>query len=141
MFRFGSTYVPLLDFTTSFPYDAYGDLISHADHVVHCRFPQLTYPPPHQKRLSTPTTTAKLYNGIAPLDPNHAGSIDFLGQINICNSLRAAEAQAIWSTAYPCGHLALSTLAEMQQRVAYTNGFSRRRYPSHGQKGGCISID
>jgi dimethylaniline monooxygenase (N-oxide forming) len=57
------------------------------------------------------------------------------------NSFRAAEAQAMWSTAYFSGHLALPTLAEMQQSVAYMNAFSRRRYPSHGQKGDCVFFE
>lgn len=111
----------------------WGDLLS--------RFLQFAHPTPHQKRLSTPTTTAKVYNGIAPTDPNPAGFIVLLDHIDISNSFRAAEAQAIWSTAYSSGHLAFSALAEMQQRVAYMKASSRRRYPSHSQKRDCIFSD
>lgn len=115
-------------------------LLTQADNLVLSRFPQLAHPPPHHRRPS-PTTTAKLYNGIAPLDSNHTSSIVFLGHVDISNSFRAAEAQAIWSTAYLSGHMTLPALAEMQQRVAYMNAFSRRRYPSHGQTGSCIFFE
>lgn len=39
------------------------------------------------------------------------------------------------------GHLTLPALERMQQRVAYMNAFSRRRYPSRGQNGDCVFFE
>ncbi|KAF4627203.1 hypothetical protein G7Y89_g10950 [Cudoniella acicularis] len=55
--------------------------------------------------------------------------------------LCAAEAQAIWTTAYLDGSIGLPPLQQAQKEVAYMNAFSRRRYPSHGQKGDCLFFE
>jgi dimethylaniline monooxygenase (N-oxide forming) len=112
-------------------------LLSTADQQVLAGFPQLAHPPAHL-RTTTPTTTSKLYRGIAPLEDL---SIVFLGHIDISNSFRAAEAQAIWSTAYFDSKVTMPSLEQAQQDVAYMNAFSKRRYPTHGQKGDCFFFE
>jgi len=112
-------------------------LLEAADRQVLAKFPQLGHPPPH-RNPDTRSTTAKLYKGIAPLEDN---SIAFLGHINISNSFRAAEAQAIWTTAYLDGSIGLPPLEQAQKEVAYMNAFSKRRYPSQGQKGDCLFFE
>jgi hypothetical protein len=112
-------------------------LLETADRQVLAKFPQLGNPPPHRKP-NTPSTTAKLYKGIAPLEDD---SIAFLGHINISNSFRAAEAQAIWTTAYFDGSISLPSMEQAQKEVAYMNAFSKRRYPSQGQKGDCLFFE
>ena len=49
------------------------------------------------------------------------------------NNFLAAEAQAIWATAYWDQYVTLPQ--DVQAQVAYTNVFSRRRYPSWGVDG------
>ncbi|PQE12547.1 hypothetical protein CJF30_00002425 [Rutstroemia sp. NJR-2017a BBW] len=112
-------------------------LLKTADQLVLTKFPQLAHPPPNL-RPTTPTTTSKLYKGIAPLSDQ---SIVFLGHIDISNSFRAAEAQAIWSTAYFDNKVTMPPLEQAQKDVAYMNAFSKRRYPTHGQKGDCFFFE
>ncbi|PQE08135.1 hypothetical protein CJF31_00008207 [Rutstroemia sp. NJR-2017a BVV2] len=112
-------------------------LLNTADQLVLTKFPQLAHPPPNL-RPTTPTTTSKLYKGIAPLEDQ---SIVFLGHIDISNSFRAAEAQAIWSTAYFDNKVTMPPLEQAQKDVAYMNAFSKRRYPTHGQKGDCFFFE
>jgi len=112
-------------------------LLDIADSRVLSNFPQLADPPRHLKR-EIPTTTAKLYKGMAPLKDH---TIIFLGHIDISNSFRAAEAQSIWATSYLDGSLVLPPLEQLEEEVAYMNAFSKRRYPSRGQKGDCIFFE
>ena len=94
-------------------------------------FPQLDHLPPHRK-AEVPTTTARLYNCIAPLEDN---SVVFLGCAHLSNSFRTAKAQAIWTTAYLDGSINSPPLEQAQREVAYMNVFSKRRYSSHGAAG------
>lgn len=110
------------------------DLLKVADHQVLASFPLLENPPPSRK-IDALTTTAKLYKGIAPLQDH---SIAFLGHIDSSNSFRAAEVQAIWTTAYFDGSINMPPPEQAQKEVAFMNAFSRRRYPSRGQKGDCV---
>lgn len=112
-------------------------LLEAADRQVIAEFPQLEHPPPHRKP-DVPTTTAKLYKGIAPLEDHSAA---FLGHTDISNAFRAAEAQAIWTTAYLDGSISLPPLEQARQEVAYMNAFSKRRYPSHGETGDCLFFE
>ncbi|EMR86107.1 putative flavin-binding monooxygenase-like protein [Botrytis cinerea BcDW1] len=113
-------------------------LYEEADRRVIAKFPLLGNPPPHQNRASPDTTVQRLYKGIAPLGDN---SIAFLGAIDISNSFRAAETQAIWTTAYFDGNIKLPPLEQMVKEVAYMGAFSKRRYPTHGQKGECFFFE
>ncbi|RAL58783.1 hypothetical protein DID88_009196 [Monilinia fructigena] len=108
-----------------------------ADLQVIAKFPLLEHPPPHRKPTSL-TTTQNLYKGIVPLEDQ---SIAFLGAIDISNSFRAAETQAIWTTAYFDGNIILPPLEQMIKEVAYMHAFSKRRYPTHGQKGDCFFFE
>lgn len=108
-----------------------------ADLQVIAKFPILEHPPPHRKPTSM-ATTQNLYKGIVPLEGQ---SIAFLGAIDISNSFRAAETQAIWTTAYFDGNITLPPLEQMIKEVAYMHAFSKRRYPTHGQKGDCFFFE
>ena len=115
-------------------------LLDEADKRVIAEFPYLRNPPQHvQPSESTKaTTTARLYNAIAPLtDP----SIVFLGRAHLSNSFRMAEAQAIWATAYFDGKATIPPIDQAQKEVAYMNAFSRRRYPSKGWRGEYIFFE
>ena len=112
-------------------------LLAAADKQVLERFPQLANPPPYFHH-SNKTTTLRLYNCMAPLTDD---SIVFLGNIQLSNSFRTAEAQATWATAYFDGVVKLPELEQAEKEVAYMNAFSRRRYPSHGSMGDYFHFD
>ncbi|KAI9650211.1 hypothetical protein NHQ30_000224 [Ciborinia camelliae] len=118
--------------------DFWKQLYEDADRQVIAKFPILEHPPPHRTPTPFTITTQKLYKGIAPLGDQ---SIAFLGAIDISNSFRAAEAQAIWTTACFDGNINLPPLEQMKEDVAYMNAFSKRRYPTHGQKGDCFFFE
>ncbi|TGO18081.1 hypothetical protein BTUL_0012g00250 [Botrytis tulipae] len=113
-------------------------LYEEADRRVIAKFPLLENPPPHQNRASPDTSVQRLYKGIAPLADD---TIAFLGGIDISNSFRAAETQAIWTTAYFDGNIKLPPLEKRLEEVAYMGAFSKRRYPTHGQKGECFFFE
>jgi hypothetical protein len=112
-------------------------LLKEADEKVVKQFPQLADPPPFFKKL-TKTTTSKLFNCIAPLNDD---SIVFVGHIQLSNSFRPAEAQAIWTTAFFDKNVQLPDTEQAEREVAYMNAFSRRRYPSHGAAGTYFHFD
>lgn len=105
--------------------------LRNADQRVLQDFPFLRHPPPYREsRVST--TTLRLYNCIAPLEDD---SIAFLGRAHLSNSFRTAEAQAIWTTAYFDRVVTVPKSDDAQQKIAYMNALSRRRYPSQGSAG------
>ena len=106
-------------------------LLELADLRVVSEFPMLKDPPPY-KQSETLTTTARLYNCIAPLEDH---SVVFLGRAHLSNSFRTAEAQAIWATAYFDDNIIIPPVEKAKEEIAYMNAFSRRRYPSHGGSG------
>ena len=106
-------------------------LLRSADERVLHEFPMLAHPPPH-KVPETSTTTARLYNCVAPLEDY---SIAFLGRAHLSNSFRTSEAQAIWATAYFDRNMKMPTTEKARENIAYMNAFSRRRYPSRGAAG------
>jgi dimethylaniline monooxygenase (N-oxide forming) len=112
-------------------------LLKAADQQVTAQFPQLAHPPPHCRR-ATKTTPTRLYNCIAPLGDR---TIAFLGDICLSNSFRAAEAQAIWVTAYFDGRVELPPREEAEKEIAYMAAFSKRRYPSHASTGNFFHMD
>ncbi|KAG8527394.1 uncharacterized protein KY384_007546 [Bacidia gigantensis] len=130
---------------TDTPEDAklWTSLLAAADKRVLSNMPVLAHPPPHKKADGEEMTTLRLYNAIAPLSTISDRSIVFLGRAHTSNSFRAAEAQAIWSTAYLSGHLdgKLPALEEARRRTAYMNQASRRRYPTRGREGDCFVFE
>ena len=112
-------------------------LLQAADKEVIARFPQLANPPACFKRPQT-TTTTRLYNCIAPLTDS---SIVFLGAAYLPNAFRAAEAQAIWATAYLDGNFQLPLQDQAEQEIEYMAAFSNRRYPNHGAAGNYFNMD
>lgn len=78
-------------------------LLEIADRDVLSEFFKLKDPPLHGQKPST-STPSRTYNGIVPLTDD---SIVFAGNLLLSNAFRAAEAQAIWITAYLPKHLQL----------------------------------
>lgn len=106
-------------------------LVNVAEQQVLADYPILEHPPPH-KTAKVPTTSLRMYNGIAPLeDP----SVVFLGRVHLSNAFRTSEAQAIWATAYFDGNVKMPPIEQAQRDIAYMNALSRKRYPSHGAAG------
>lgn len=112
-------------------------LLASAEADIRSRFPILEESPIIKAAEAT-TTTTRLYNCIAPLDDT---SIVFLGQAHSSNSFRAAEAQAIWATAYLDGSIGLPPREQAEHNIAAMNAMSRRRYPTQGQAGDCIFFE
>lgn len=110
----------------------WGDVLSHADHLVLSRFPQLAHPL-HTKNDSLLQShppnyaTAELLLISIMQDPSSTLATSTY-QTHFEPQKRRPSGS--WGMAYLSGHLALPALAEMQQRVAYANAFSCRRYPS-----------
>lgn len=108
------------------------NLMAQADVDVLRQFPVLAKPPTCKSVGEINLTPARLYHGVASLsDP----SIVFLGRARISNNFRAAEAQAIWATAYFDGRTSPPPLEQARREVAYMNALSRRRYPTQGLDG------
>ena len=105
------------------------DLMEEAERSIIADYTVLATPPSDRKPN---LTTARLYQGIAPLTD---ASIVFLGRTKLPNGFFGAEAGAIWATAYLSGLIRLPPLREAQRKVAYMNAFCRRRYPSGGEDG------
>lgn len=112
-------------------------LLASADAEILSRFPILEDPPINESPAIT-STTARLYNCIAPLDDP---SVVFLGHAHSSNSFRAAEAQAIWATAYLDDSIKLPARDQAEHEVATMSAMSRRRYPTQGQTGDCIFFE
>ncbi|KAL8991774.1 MAG: hypothetical protein Q9169_007663 [Polycauliona sp. 2 TL-2023] len=110
------------------PWDA---LLEAAKKRVLSDFPILEHAPPHIGPMDQ-NTPLRLYSGIAPLDDT---SIVFLGRVHLSNAFRTSEAQAIWATAYFDGNVKIPPRQQAQQRVAYMNALSGKRYPSRGGAG------
>jgi dimethylaniline monooxygenase (N-oxide forming) len=118
---------------TSAEEQTWADLSNKADADILKEFPILGSPPPDAKPVGdTSRTPARLYYGMASLSDS---SILFLGRARVSNNFRAADAQAIWATAYWDGHVTLPPLDEAKRQVAYMNALSRRRYPTRGVDG------
>ncbi|ESZ97631.1 putative dimethylaniline monooxygenase [Sclerotinia borealis F-4128] len=108
-----------------------------ADQQVVAEFPKLGNPPDHFQKASA-STPSRLYNGIAPLNDD---SIVFVGHVVLSNAFRAAEAQAIWVTAYFDHNVKLPSNEQAIKEVAYANAFSKRQYPAHGATGNYFHLD
>jgi hypothetical protein len=122
------------DATTSDEEKTWEELSQKADTEILQTFPILGHPPPDAKPVGGDTnlTPARLYQGMAPLNDS---SILFLGRARMSNNFRAADAQAIWATAYWDGHVSLPPSDEVKRQVAHMNALSRRRYPTRGVDG------
>ncbi|KAL8709772.1 MAG: hypothetical protein Q9220_005558 [cf. Caloplaca sp. 1 TL-2023] len=115
-------------------------LESAADPIVLSRFPALKQPPAY--RIIEPKDTPfRLYKAMAPpADDTH--SIVFLGKMVVGNNFRTAEAQALWAVAYLNGHIVdLPTQAKMEQEIAETVAWDRRRYLNKGELGTWFYFD
>ncbi|KAJ8065573.1 hypothetical protein OCU04_006252 [Sclerotinia nivalis] len=112
-------------------------LLETADRQVVAEFPKLGDPPKHYHKENN-TTPSRLYNGIAPLNDD---SIVFVGHVVLSNAFRAAEAQAIWITAYFDRNVKLPSEEQAKKEIAYANAFSKRRYPAHGATGNYFHLD
>lgn len=115
----------------------WANLLETADQQVITEFPNLGNPPNHYYNTSS-STPNRLYNGIVPLNDD---SIAFVGHVVLSNAFRAAEAQAIWITAYFDRHVKLPSKEQATKEIAYANAFSKRRYPAHGTTGNYFHLD
>ena len=115
----------------------WASLMEKVDRQVLADFPKLGNPPPHYSNTRK-VTPSRLFNGIAPLNDE---SIVFVGHAILSNSFRAAEAQAIWVTAYFDHNTKLPPNDQAMQEVAYVAAFTKRRYPSHGVSGNYFHLD
>ncbi|MCJ1244424.1 monooxygenase [Trapelia coarctata] len=113
------------------------DLDEQTDREVVQQFPALANPPAHAPP-DTSRTPFRLYKMIAsPNDP----TIAFLGHINVGNSFRAAECQALWVVAYFDGNLNLPPKTAMEHEISRAVSWCRRRYPYRGASGVWLYYD
>lgn len=108
------------------------ELEAKADEDIVTQFPKLRNPPVHHHNIPC-TTPFRLYRCIAPPDDN---SIAFVGFIELANSFRGAECQAIWATAYLDNNMQLPSRSQREAKIAKVNVYCRRRYLSSGERGG-----
>ncbi|KAL8761232.1 MAG: hypothetical protein Q9184_002636 [Pyrenodesmia sp. 2 TL-2023] len=111
-----------------------------ADPVILSRFPSLKHPPAYRK-IEPRATPFRLYKAmVPPADDTH--SILFLGRMVVGNNFRIAEAQALWAVAYLEGHVRhLPTRGQMEEEVAETVAWDRRRYLNKGELGSWFYFD
>ncbi|KAF1996572.1 FAD/NAD(P)-binding domain-containing protein [Amniculicola lignicola CBS 123094] len=114
-------------------------LEKEADQEVLRKYPKLAKAPviqsPDDPKTKTPN---RLYNCITPVEDH---TIAFVGNIYVPNGFRAAEVQAIWTTALFDGMVQLPSKAAIQKDVAWVNAFINRRYPTHGSLGNYFQYD
>ena len=110
-----------------------------ADLNVVAQFPTLKHPPPYHH--SAPKYTPfRLYKAMVPLDDAENHSIVFLGKMVVGNNFRVAEVQALWAVAYLDGHITCSH-GKMEEDVALTVAWCRRRYLNRGELGSYFFFD
>ena len=110
-----------------------------ADPKVLSKFPHLGYAPAYRKTEAT-HTPFRLYNAMAPPVDAANHSIVFLGKMVVGNNFRTAEAQALWAVAYLDGKVKTKA-STMQEDVAMTVAWDRRRYLNKGQLGSWFYFD
>lgn len=115
------------------------ELQCRADNQVLSRFPLLSRPPTYYRKSRT-TTPYRLYNFIAPINDADR-SIAFVGHVQVTNAFRAAECQAIWTTAYLDEQFILPSVEAMRAEVAIINAWCARRYLNNGLLGNYLHYD
>ena len=110
-----------------------------ADPKVLSRFPHLGHPPTYRE-LEPMYTPFRLFNAMAPPVDATDHSIVFLGKMVVGNNFRTAEAQALWAVAYLDGKIDAKT-STMEDSVATTVAWDRRRYLNKGQLGSWFYFD
>lgn len=109
-----------------------------ADTKVLAKFPHLGFPPKYRK-IDSIHTPFRLFNATVPTtDRDH--SIIFLGKMVVGNNFRTAEAQALWAVAYLDGKIK-ETQTKMEENVAMTIAWDRRRYLNKGNLGSWFYFD
>lgn len=113
-----------------------------ADPVILSRFPTLRHPPEYHKIQPT-QTPFRLYKAVAPASDVHSThSIVFLGRMVVGNNFFASEAQAMWAVAYLDGRIpTLPSQAQIEQEIAETVAWDRRRYLNKGELGSWFYFD
>ena len=106
---------------------------------VMSRFPHLGKPPSY-RHLDPQYTPFRLFNAIAPPVDAADHSVVFVGKIVVGNNFRTAEAQALWAVAYLDGKIDTTGL-KMEESVALTVAWDRRRYLNKGQMGSWFYFD
>ncbi len=110
-----------------------------ADPQILSRFPHLGHPPAYRK-IEPTHTPFRLYKAMAPLIDAADHSIVFSGKMVVGNNFRTAEAQALWAVWYLDGKVAAKAEV-MEQDVAMTVAWDRRRYLNKGQLGSWFYFD
>lgn len=110
-----------------------------ADTKILARFPHLARPPPYHKAEPT-HTPFRLYKAMIPVTEPVDHSIAFLGKMVVGNNFRTAEVQALWAVAYLDGKIKLDP-GLMEEDVAMTVAWNRRRYLNKGQLGSWFYFD
>lgn len=103
-------------------------LEQEADAVIAEQFPVLSQPPPH-RQPDLKSTPLRLYKSVTPINDH---SIAFVGKAIIAHAFPAAEVQALWAVAALDDKIPFLSIAEMEQEVARTTVWSRRRYLTRG---------
>ena len=114
-------------------------LEDRADPTILSKFPHLRDPPPYRK-IDSQFTPFRLYKAMAPCIDCVDHSIVFLGRMVVGNNFRTAEAQALWAVAYMDGHITPPP-SEMEEDIALTVAWNRRRYLNKGQLGSWYYYD
>ncbi len=110
-----------------------------ADPKVLAKFPYIGHPPAYRRNEPT-YTPVRLFKAIAPPANALHHSIVFLGKMVVGNNFRTAEAQALWTVAYLNGEIDAET-STMEEDVAMTVAWNRRRYLNKGQLGSWFYFD
>ena len=117
---------------SSMPFEAksgarWSVLESEADLLVLKTLPLLARSP--QSRQKDSHASYRLYRHIVPV-PNSAGSKDiaYVGMLRTAGAPLVYEAQSLWAVAYLTGKLSAPSIPEMEQEIAYTNAWIRKRY-------------
>ena len=118
------------------------------DAEILSRFPLICDPPAYNK-IEDPNSPFRLYKAIAPVTDFEDHSIVFLGKLTVGNNFRGSEAQALWAAAYLDGNVHLKGQAKsarpsqslMEDEVAQTVAWGRRRYLNKGQMGSWFYFD
>lgn len=110
-----------------------------AEPKVLARFPYIGNPPAYRRNKPT-YTPVRLFKAIAPPADALHHSIVFLGKMVVGNNFRTAEAQALWTVAYLNGEIDVES-STMEEDVAMTVAWNRRRYLNKGQLGSWFYFD
>jgi dimethylaniline monooxygenase (N-oxide forming) len=102
-------------------------LESEADQSVVKTLPLLARSPEGGKKDSH--ASYRLYRHIVPVPAARSSrNIAYVGMLRTAGAPLVYEAQSLWAVAYLTGKLSVPSVPEMEQEIAHTNAWIRRRY-------------